>query len=94
VECSRSTASVAMVTAVSNPKVRSVLARSLSIVLGTATTGTSSSLCSLQAVARVPSPPITMSPSSRWISMASLTRSAPSAWRNGSTREVPRMVPP
>ena len=39
VVCSRSMASVAMLTAVSKPKVKSVPLRSLSMVLGTATTG-------------------------------------------------------
>ena len=55
--CSRSIASVAMLTAVSKPKVKSVPDRSLSIVFGTPTTLTPSS-ASLVATPRVSSPPI------------------------------------
>ena len=55
----RSSASVAIDTAVSNPKVMSVPGMSLSIVFGTPTTG-SPSCCSASAVLSVPSPPITI----------------------------------
>ncbi|SHS76540.1 Uncharacterised protein [Mycobacteroides abscessus subsp. abscessus] len=60
--CNRSIASVAMVSAVSNPNVTSVQSISLSMVLGTPTTGTFSSASQLAAV-RVPSPPIGISTS-------------------------------
>ena len=58
----RSSASVAIETAVSNPNVMSVPAMSLSIVFGTPTTGRPSSW-SASAVRSVPSPPITMTAS-------------------------------
>ncbi len=53
----RSMASVATMTAVSKPKVRSVEEMSLSMVLGTPTTGIPAS-ASIRAAVRVPSPPI------------------------------------
>ncbi len=56
VVCRRSMASVATCSAVSKPKVRSVAPRSLSIVLGTPTTGTSCSECSRAAAPSVSSP--------------------------------------
>ena len=67
VVCNRSSASVTMATAVSKPKLRSVCARSLSIVFGQPTMGTpfDASWC---AMAMLPSPPMTTiasSPSSR-----------------------------
>lgn len=52
-------ASVATVTAVSKPKVRSVEEMSLSMVFGTPTTGTPAS-ASIRAAVSVPSPPIGM----------------------------------
>ena len=54
----RSMASVAICTAVSKPKVKSVAAMSLSMVLGTPTTGKPSS-ARRRAVRSVPSPPMT-----------------------------------
>ena len=57
VVCRRSMASIAMLTAVSKPKVKSVPDRSLSMVLGTPTTFTPRS-ASLVATPRVSSPPI------------------------------------
>ena len=62
VVCSRSIISVAMLTAVSNPKVRSVSPMSLSIVFGMPTTGTPASDSRWAAVS-VPSPPIGISTS-------------------------------
>ena len=62
VVCSRSIASVAMLTAVSKPNVKSVPDRSLSIVLGTPTTLTPRS-ASLVATPRVSSPPMATSAS-------------------------------
>ena len=63
VVCSRSIASVATCTAVSNPNVMSVPPRSLSIVFGTPSTGRSCSACSLAAAPSVSSPPIAIRPS-------------------------------
>ena len=60
---SRSSASDTTATALSKPKVRSVQGRSLSIVLGTPTTGRPNSWKRL-AMPIVPSPPITTRPSS------------------------------
>ncbi len=60
----RSTASVTMLTAVSNPNEKSVTIRSLSMVLGMPTTGKPKSLCSRIATPRVSSPPITIRASS------------------------------
>jgi hypothetical protein len=63
VVCSRSIASVANATAVSNPNVIVVSAMSLSIVLGTPTMGMPFLWKSL-AMVSVPSPPMTTSASS------------------------------
>ena len=57
VECSLSIASVAVLTAVSKPKVRCVPLTSLSMVLGTQTTGSPLRQRSC-AICRLPSPPI------------------------------------
>ena len=67
VVCSRSMASVAKLTAVSNPNVLVVPTMSLSMVLGTPTSGMPI-LANLSAMASVPSPPMTTSASSpmRW----------------------------
>ena len=70
VECSRSMASVAMVTAVSKPKVKSVPLRSLSIVFGTPTMRRPS-LAMRVAAESVPSPPMAMT---AWISLRSMAR--------------------
>ena len=89
----RSIASVAICIAVSKPNVTSVPGMSLSIVFGTPTSGTPSSQ-SASALRSVPSPPTTISPSSRSPSIAPLTDAAPSPWTYGSRRDVPRIVPP
>ena len=60
--CRRSMASVAIISAVSWPKVTSVQSMSLSMVFGTPTTGTPSS-DSQRAAVGVPSPPMGMSTS-------------------------------
>jgi hypothetical protein len=65
VECSRSTASVAVRTAVENPMVRSVPATSLSMVFGTPMSGTPASSARRREADSVPSPPMTTRPSSR-----------------------------
>ena len=78
VVCSRSIASVAICTAVWKPKVKSVAARSLSIVFGTPTTLIPSS-CSLPATPRVSSPPIGISASRPWAFIAALTLLTPSS---------------
>ncbi len=90
---SRSMASVAMLTAVSKPKVKSVPERSLSIVLGTPTTLTPRS-ASLVATPRVSSPPMATSASTPASARLSLIRSTPPSILNGLVREEPRMVPP
>ncbi len=90
---SRSIASVATPTAVSKPKVRSVDEMSLSMVLGTPTTGTPASE-SIRAAVRVPSPPIGMRASKPLFSTSSLALSQAAAKRSRSSREEPRMVPP
>ena len=94
VEWSRSMASVAICTAVSKPKVRSVPERSLSMVLGTPTTFTPIEE-SLVATPSVSSPPIaTTAPTLRFLRLR-MTMSGPFAgFLNGLVREVPRMVPP
>ena len=99
VECKRSMASVAIVTAESNPKETSVPHTSLSMVLGTDTTLTPA-CANLAAVFCVPFPPIqTMqsSPSS-WIffniNAGLSSEAADRRFLNGFSREVPRMVPP
>lgn len=89
----RSIASVATPTAVSKPNVRSVDEMSLSIVLGTPTTGRPASL-SMRAAVSVPSPPIGISasiPKSRAMSSAF---SQASRRRSRSSRDEPRIVPP
>jgi hypothetical protein len=93
VVCSRSIASMAMLTAVSKPKVKSVALRSLSMVLGTPTTLTPMS-ASLVATPRVSSPPIATSASTSLLLRFSLIRSTPPSILNGLVREEPRMVPP
>src|SRR5215467_6701359 len=99
VVCSRSIASIAILTAVSNPNVKSVAPRSLSMVLGTPTT-LPPSWCSLAAAPRVSSPPIAISASTPRLSRFSSTRSTPDLPSTvfdaaaGLVREVPKMVPP
>ena len=93
VVCSRSIASIAMLTAVSKPKVKSVRVRSLSIVLGTPTTLTPRS-CSLVATPRVSSPPIATRASTPRSARLSLICSTPPSTLNGLVREEPRIVPP
>src|SRR6266567_1215917 len=105
VEWSRSIASVAVATAVSKPKVATVPPTSLSIVLGTPTTGMPVAM-SCRAMLRVPSPPIAMSASSRRAPNAATSsseRSRSSQVPSGRCRRhlkgsprlvVPRMVPP
>ena len=90
---SRSMASVAISTAVAKPKVKSVPAMSLSIVLGTPTTGNPSS-CISRAQERVPSPPTTTSASTSRASSVERHASTPPSTPNGWIREVPRTVPP
>ena len=68
----RSSASVAIVTAVSKPKVMSVPGMSLSIVFGTPTTRRPSRE-SASAVRRVPSPPITITASMPFASIVCRT---------------------
>ena len=93
VVCSRSIASIAMFTAVSNPKVKSVPERSLSIVLGTPTTLTPRS-ASLVATPSVSSPPMAISASTPLAARLSLIRSTPFSILNGLVREDFRIVPP
>ena len=76
VVCSRSMASVAICTAVWKPNVKSVAARSLSIVLGTPTTGMPSS-ASRRATPSVSSPPIGMRTSIPRASSVAFTFSGP-----------------
>ena len=73
VVCRRSIASVAICTAVSKPKVKSVPMTSLSIVLGTPIVGTPSSTNSLRVIIIVCSPPIAMIASKPSSSTACLT---------------------
>ncbi len=94
VVCSRSIASVAICTAVWNPKVKSVAARSLSMVFGTPTTATPDSSPRRAATPRVSSPPIAISASIRSRASVSRTRVGPSSDWNGLVRDVPRIVPP
>ena len=96
----RSIASVAMPTAVSKPKVRSVPSRSLSIVFGTPTIRIPW-IARRCAMSRVPSPPTTTSASMPAERMFWCTRAVTSPGgsspihRNGSSRlDVPRIVPP
>jgi len=93
VECRRSMASVAMLTAVSKPKQASVPLRSLSMVLGTPTILTPFSTSAL-ATPWVSSPPMVISASSRLAWMVARQRSMPPSILRGLVREVRRMVPP
>src|SRR5690349_7079903 len=93
VVCRRSIASVAMLTAVSNPKVKSVPERSLSMVFGTPTTWTPRS-DSLVATPRVSSPPMATSASQPWAARLLVICSTPPSTPNGLVRDDPRMVPP
>ena len=93
VVCRRSMASIAMLTAVSKPKVKSVPDRSLSMVLGTPTTFTPRS-ASLVATPRVSSPPIATRASTPSAARLSWIRSTPPSILNGLVRLEPRMVPP
>ena len=86
-------ASLAMFTAVSKPKVKSVPDRSLSMVLGTPTTFTPRS-ASLVATPRVSSPPIATRASTPVLARLSLICSTPPSILNGLVRLEPRMVPP
>src|SRR5579871_403146 len=91
-------ASMAMLTAVSKPNVESVAPRSLSIVLGTPTTGTPCSP-SLVATPRVSSPPMATSASTPRPARLSLIRSMPlrppaPVVFSGFVRDEPRIVPP
>src|SRR5580700_10937189 len=92
-------ASIAMLTAVSNPKVKSVAPRSLSMVFGTPTTAAPAA-CSLAATPSVSSPPIATSASTPRLSRFSLTRSIPvlpptvADSAAGFVRDEPRIVPP
>ena len=91
--CSRSIASVATCSAVSCPNVTSVQSMSLSMVLGTPTTGTFSSDSQCAAV-NVPSPPIGISTSMPLSSRVCLIWGRPARNLSGLTRAVPSMVPP
>ena len=93
VVCSRSIISVAMLTAVSKPKVRSVQSMSLSMVLGTPTTGTPASDSRWAAVS-VPSPPIGISTSTRWEASTAFMSASPACSFSGATRAEPSVVPP
>ena len=94
VVCRRSMASVAMDTAVSNPKVTSVPERSLSMVLGTPTTGSLCSLKSLWATPSVSSPPIAIRASKPRRLKVATTFSPPSSSLKGFVLDVCRIVPP
>ena len=89
----RSIASIAILTDVSKPNVKSVLLRSLSIVFGTPMTLTPSA-SSLVATPRVSSPPIAIRTSIPWSARFCLIRSTPLSILNGLVRDEPRMVPP
>ena len=105
VEWSLSMASVAMLTAVSKPNVCSVAATSLSMVLGTHTTGRPFA-ARPAAICRLPSPPMATSASKPLAWKAAISSSERStSWvvpsaavatlRKGLPRlVVPRMVPP
>src|SRR3954447_7348698 len=90
----RSRASVATCTAVSKPNVISVPPRSLSIVLGTPTTGRPCSPCRRLATPRVSSPPMAISPSTPRRSKFARMTSGPSSRLNGLVRDERRIVPP
>jgi hypothetical protein len=86
VECTRSIASVAVLTAVSKPKLRCVPLTSLSIVLGTQTTGNPFFHRSWE-ICRLPSPPIETSaskPLARKAARRSSERSASYSRPSGS----------
>ncbi len=83
VECRRSSASVANATAVSKPKVTTVLSRSLSIVFGTPTIR-SPFAASAVAMPIEPSPPIAMCASMLWRLKARI---------NSSVRSTSPIVP-
>ena len=87
-------ASVAICTAVLNPKVTSVADRSLSMVLGTPTTATPCSACSRLATPRVSSPPMATRASTSRSARVASTRSGPPSILNGLVRDEPRIVPP
>src|SRR5438105_593778 len=94
VECRRSTASVAIATAVSNPNVRSVPERSLSIVFGTPTTWMPIDE-NFVATPSVSSPPIaTMAPTFSAFRFLSTMSGPLTGFLNGFVRDVPRIVPP
>jgi hypothetical protein len=86
-------ASVAVETAVSKPKVKSVPNRSLSIVLGTPTTGSPISY-NFAAAPRVSSPPMATRASSPRIRRFFIALSGPPGSLKGLVREVPMIVPP
>ena len=89
----RSMASVAVCTAVSNPKVTSVPDRSLSIVFGTPTAWTPKAP-RRSATPRVSSPPTATSASTPRAARLSRTCSGPPSTVKGLVRDVPRIVPP
>src|SRR5882762_7188463 len=94
VECRRSIASVAMLTAVSKPNVRSVPERSLSMVFGTPTMFTPMAE-NLVATPSVSSPPMaTTAPTLSALRFFSTISGPLAGFLNGLVREVPRMVPP
>ena len=99
VECNRSMASVAILTAESKPKEKSVPQISLSMVLGTETIFKPMA-ANLAAVFCVPLPPIQTiqsSPSSftfRSIKAGLFTSDTTPFFLNGFSREVPSIVPP
>ena len=99
VECKRSMASVAMLTAESNPKEISVPQISLSMVLGTDTMLTPIA-ANLAAVFCVPFPPMQTTQSSpiSWIfwriSAGLSTSETTPPFLKGFSREVPNIVPP
>ena len=86
-------ASHTMLQAVSNPKVKSVPLKSLSIVLGTPTTFTpfSWSFCATESVS---SPPMATSASILCLAIVSMQRSMPSGRFDGFVLDVRKIVPP
>ena len=90
---SRSIAADAICTAVSNPKVISVPAMSLSMVLGTPMQGTPSS-CRSRATPSEPSPPMAMIASMSWRADGRLDPVHTVGDLVGLVRDVPRIVPP
>ena len=104
VVCRRSIASVAQATALSKPNVKAVADRSLSIDLGTPTTGMPCSW-NCWATESEPSPPMQISPSrSSWpmVRSTSPRSSGSRSWRSSMPTRAekrpvlvdPRMVPP